>query len=158
LVGRYQAIVGGGDGSVIGLERVPRHGKDRLTARITQIAPGGKPDTSFGVQGIATVQFAPGDAGGVLDSLAIDGRGRILAAGMLETSKGVLMVLVRLSARGRQQMGFGPHGRVVTRIQGLAEPTTLLVDQHGGVVAVHIYENAFKGRSGLVVARYAVHN
>jgi hypothetical protein len=88
------------------------------------------------------------------DSLAVDPGGRILLDATLATRKRRFIMLARLSAGGRQEMGFGPHGRVATRVRGLVSfgPGDLFVDPLGRVVTVHRYRGP--GGAGLVLARY----
>jgi uncharacterized delta-60 repeat protein len=157
LVGRYRAIAGGSQGSVFALAEVPRHEKERFTARVTQVAPDGKPNGSFGTDGRATVKLGTG-VGGVLNSLAVDGQGRILVGGTFGRGNGRSMVLLRLSAAGRQQMTFGPQGRVASRVPGLADPSDLFFDSQGRLITVHLYESTVKGLFGLVVGRYLLRN
>jgi hypothetical protein len=153
LTGRYRAIAGGSEGSVFALAEVPRHEDERFTAQVTQIAPDGTPHGSFGTDGRATVMVSAG-VGGLLNSMTVDGQGRVLLGGTYGIGKGGSMVLLRLSAAGRQQMNFGPRGRIATRVSGLAEPSGLFFDGQGRLVTVHSYIDTVKDRSGLVVARY----
>jgi Domain of unknown function (DUF5122) beta-propeller len=157
LVGRYRAIAGGSEGSVFALAEVLRHKGERFTAGVTQIAPDGKPNGSFGTDGRATVMLGTG-VEGVLNSLVVDGQGRILAGGTFGSGNGRSMVLLRLSAAGRQQMNFGPQGKIASRVSGLADPSALFFDSQGRLLNVHLYENTAKGRFGLVVARYLLRN
>jgi hypothetical protein len=157
LVGRYRAIMGGPEGSIFALAKVPRREDERLTAQVTQIASDGRPNGAFGTNGRATVKLFTG-VGGVLNAMTVDGRGRILVGGTYGIGKGRSMIVLRLSAAGRQQMNFGPRGRVATRVPGLEDPSALFFDSQGRLVAVHLYENTEEDRSGLVVARYLLRN
>ncbi|MBS1885614.1 MAG: hypothetical protein JSU06_00320 [Actinobacteria bacterium] len=153
LVGRYTAVTGGLHGALFALAEVPRHESERFTARVLRIAPDGKPDAAFGTNGVATVKLGTG-VGGVLNSMAVDGQGRVLIGGSIGVGKSLTMVLLRLSASGKQQMNFGPRGRVATHVPGLDTPSALFFDPEGRLVTVHSYTNVVKGRSALVVARY----
>jgi hypothetical protein len=155
MVGRYTAVAEGPKGSLFALARVPRREDEKFTARVTQIASGGKPDISFGTHGTATVKLGTG-VGGLLNSLTVDGLGRVLVGGSIGVGKSLTMVLLRLSASGSQQMNFGPRGRVATHVPGLDTPSALFFDTAGRLVTVHPYTNVVKGNSGLVVARYLI--
>lgn len=157
LVGRYTAVTDGSAGSLVTIAQVPKRLDERFTAKVMEIAPNGKPDGSFGTDGVATVRLGTG-VGGVLNSLVIDGKGRVLAGGSIGIGKSLTMVLLRLSPSGKQQMNFGPHGRVATHIAGLDTPSDLFFDPAGRIVTVHSYTNTVKGSSGLVVARYLLRN
>ncbi len=157
LVGRYTAITGGSEGSLVALAAVPRREDERFTALVTQFAPDGKLDASFGKKGTATVKLGIG-VGGLLNSLAIDGQGRVLIGGSIGVGRSLTMVLLRVSASGSQQEKFGPRGRVATHVPGLEPPSALFFDPQGRLVTVHPYSNVTKGRSGLVVARYLLRN
>jgi hypothetical protein len=155
LAGRYTAITRGLHGSLFALSTVPRHEDERFTARVTQIARDGRPDGSFGTKGTATVKLGTG-VGGILDSMVVDGQGRVLLGGSIGIGKSLTMVLLRLSVSGRQQMNFGPRGRVATHILGLDTPSTLFFDPAGRLLALHSY--TMGGRPGLVLGRYLLRN
>ena len=157
LVGRYRAITGGSEGSVFALAEVPRREDEKFKAEVTQIASDGRPSGSFGTDGRATVTLGTG-VGGLLNSITVDGQGRILVGGTYGVGKGGSMILLRLSAAGRQQMNFGPRGRIAIRVPGLGEPSALFFDSQGRLISVHSYVDTAKDRSGLVVARYLLRN
>jgi uncharacterized delta-60 repeat protein len=154
IAGYFPAVVQEADGSVVTMEEVGRYGKDPVTAEVTRIGLDGRPDPSFGNGGRVRVHLPPGLWNNV-SSLAIDPGGRIYIGGTLETDKEPASVLLRLSARGKWEKGFGPHGRVVTRIRDLDEagPSDLFFDRRGRLDAVYLKERS-QGRSGLVVARF----
>ncbi|MBA3866137.1 MAG: hypothetical protein H0X42_07305 [Solirubrobacterales bacterium] len=155
IVGRFKALVAGSHGSVFALAEEPRHEKDPVKARLLRIAPNGGLDRTFGQHGQTTVKLGPSFAT-TLDSLAVDGRGRILVGGTLGSPEGRSIVLLRVSARGGWETNFGPHGRVATRVRHLARfgSSDLFFDPKNRLVTVHQYAEALRGRSGLVVARY----
>lgn len=159
LVGRYTAITGGSDGSLFALAAVPRREDERFTALVTRFAPDGKLDASFGKKGTAAVKLGTG-VGGLLNSLAVDGQGRVLIGGSIGVGKSLTVVLLRVSASGHQQETFGPRGRIATHVPGLEPASALFFDPEGRLVTVHpyTYTNVTNGRSGLVVARYLLRN
>jgi uncharacterized delta-60 repeat protein len=170
--GRFTALAGAPDGSVVALAPVGRYQGEPFRARLIRIGPDGEVDRSFGHRGRTLVKLGM-PLGIETDSLAVDAQGRILMGGTLATSKrkrapnGKLVrrgrrsiLLVRLSAGGRQEMGFGPNGRVATPFPGLFPPSDLFFDPDGRVVTVHRYVHRDKAGevSGLVLARYLLRN
>jgi uncharacterized delta-60 repeat protein len=159
IVGRFRALVAGPHGAVFALAEELRNEKDPVKARVLRIAANGKLDHSFGQKGQARVRLGP-SFGTTLDSLAVDGRGRVLVGGTIGARHGCSIVLLRVSARGRWETSFGPRGRVATRVRHLAQSgsSDLFFDSQGRLVTVHQYTEELKGRSGLVVARYLLRN
>jgi uncharacterized delta-60 repeat protein len=157
MAGPYSALAGEPDGSVVALAEPSRLDKEPFRAQVTRIAADGAPDGSFGKDGRVTVKFGPYSST-ILDSLAVDHRGRILVGGTFETGNGPATVLLGVSARGTWEKNFGPQGRVVTRVVGVAdlEASHLFFDSQGRLMIVHQY--AKKSHSGLVVARYLLRN
>jgi uncharacterized delta-60 repeat protein len=159
IVGSYRAVAGESGGSIVALAQVPRRReKEGFKARLIRVAADGKPDGLFGKGGRAAVTLGPGFST-TLDSLAIDGQGRVIIGGTLGTPKGRAIVLLRVSAHGRWEKNFGPHGRVATRERQLTQfgSSDLFFDPEGRLVTVHQYAEE-KGRSGLMVARYLLRN
>lgn len=157
MVGRYRALAGGWDGRVVALAEPPRRRGQKIRARVTEIAPDGRPEGSFGKGGSTTLTLAPrGEP--FLSSMAVDGQGRVLVGGVTGAGEKASIVLLRLSAQGRRQMNFGPMGEVRTRAGGLYGPSALFFDRQGRLVTVDQYSNPLKGRGGLVVARYLLSN
>ena len=156
MVGSYRALAGGPDGSVFALSEMPRRRGQKIRARVKEIAPDGRPDGSFGKGGSAVLTLGPrGEP--LLNSMTVDGRGRVLVGGVTRIGKAKSIVLLRLSATGRWQMNFGPMGKVTTRAPGLDGPSALFFDPQGRLVTVDQY-NVLNGRGGLVVARYLLSN
>jgi uncharacterized delta-60 repeat protein len=159
IVGTYRAVAGEPDGSVFALADVPRRReKENFKARLIRVAPDGNPDRAFGKGGRATVTLGPGFST-TLDSLAIDGKGRVVIGGTLGNPEGRAIVLLRVSTRGKWEKDFGPQGRVVTRERQLTQfgSSDLFFDPEGRLVTLHQYAEA-KGHFGLVVARYLLPN
>lgn len=155
IVGHYVGLAGEPDGSLVALEEVPRRYSQKVRARLIRIAPDGQRDEGFGKQGQVTVTLAP-SGGTTLDALAVDRRGRIVIGGTLARAQEKAILLLRVSAPGRWEKKFGPHGFVATRVRDLAEfaPSELFFDSRGRLVTLHQSFEERKGRSGLIVARY----
>jgi hypothetical protein len=159
IVGRFKALAPGPHGSVFALAEEPRHEKDPVRARVLRFAPDGALDRSFGRGGQATVHLGP-SYGTTLDSLAVDGRSRVLVGGTLETQAGRAMVLLRVSAGGEWERNFGPHGRVASKLPQLAQfgASDIFFDPQGRLVAVHQSMEERTGDDDLLVARYLLRN
>jgi len=168
--GYFTALAGEPDGSVVALARMGWTEGEAFRARLIRIGPDGEVDRSFGHHGRTVVKLGS-PRGNEPDSLAVDAQGRILLGGTLVTSKrkrapnGKLarrnrrsILMVRLSADGRQEMNFGPNGRVATSFPGLVGfgPSDLFLDREGRAVTVHRYGT--REGSGLVLARYLLRN
>ncbi|MGD9735396.1 MAG: hypothetical protein AB7V58_07310 [Solirubrobacterales bacterium] len=160
ILGLYSALAAKPDGSVLALSEVPaRRERESSRARLIRIAPNGKRDVSFGKNGRAEIDL--GTAWGTrLDALAVESGGRIMLGGTLGSRKGRSTLLLRLSAQGKWEDSFGPHGRVTTRVQRLTQggPSDLFFDSQGRLVTVHRYSGRKTTDSGLVVARYLLQN
>ena len=153
LAGRYRALAGAPDGSVVAVEEIPAPEGGAFKARISRYAPGGEPSASFGKGGRTTVTLAAGK-GAAIQAAAVDAKGRVLLGGTLGAGKGRSLVLLRLSAAGGREKSFGPHGRVGTKVSGLIGPGSMFFDPQGRLLMVHAWSNVFKHHVGLVVARY----
>jgi len=155
FVGFFTALASGPGGSLFALEQQFGGAKEPVKARVLRVAADGRLDRGFGHHGRATVRLGRSQTT-TLDALAVDGRGRILVGGTIGARKGHSIALLRVSARGRWEQGFGPHGRVATPVRQLARsgPTDLFFDARGRVVVLSRYENQQTRHDGLVVARY----
>lgn len=153
LTGPYAALAGGPDGSVVALAEPGRLGRGSFRAEVARIAADGRPDRSFGHGGRTVLTLGP-SLFTHLDSLAVDRHGDILVGGTLYVKGKSSAVLLKVSPHGRWEKGFGPRGRVVTKIPDLpyAGPSSLFFDPHGRLMALHLH--SMSGHAGLVVARY----
>ncbi len=145
IVGPFASFAGEPDGSVVALAEG--------SGQVVRFTAGGKLDRTFGKDGRATVKL-PVSAYGTLDSLAVDPRGRVLVGGSVKGHGASSLVLARLSAGGRRERGFGPHGRIATRYPHGVEfrQSAMFFDPQGRLVTLHQYET--RKATGLVVARY----
>ena len=158
-VGGYvTALAGEPDGSVVAVARLPWSQGEVFKARLLRIGADGKLDRSFGDHGKTVVKLGA-EGRSEPNSLAIDRKGRILLGGTLVTPEHSSILMLRLSANGKQEMSFGPHGRVAIPFPNLARsgPSDLFFDPRGHVVALHRYEPPAR-RSGLVVTRFLLRN
>jgi uncharacterized delta-60 repeat protein len=155
FVGFFTALASGSGGSLFALEQEFGDAIEPVMARVLRVAADGRPDHGFGHDGRATVRLGRSQTT-ILDALAVDGRGRILVGGTIGARKGHSIALLRISARGRWEQGFGPHGRVATQVRQLARsgPTDLFFDARGRLVALSRFEDQQTRHDGLVVARY----
>ncbi len=153
LAGPYAALTGEPGGSVVALAEPGRLGKESFAAEVTRIGADGRPDKSFGDGGHTTLTLAP-SLFTHLDSLALDRQGDIVVGGTSYARRETAALLLKLSADGRWEMGFGPHGRVVTKTPDLPlnGPSSTFFDSRGRLVTLHLH--AKHGHAGLVVARY----
>lgn len=172
--GYFTALAGERDGSVVALARIGRNEGEAFRARLIRIGADGEVHRAFGHHGHTIVKLGI-PWGNATDSLAVDAQGRILVGGTLVTNmrrrapNGKLagrnrrsILIMRLSVDGREEMNFGPNGRVATSFPGLVGfgPSDLLLDTEGRVVTVHRYVDRGKAGevSGLVLARYLLRN
>lgn len=153
LTGPYAALADGPEGSILALAEPGRLGQESFRAEVVRIATDGRPDRSFGRGGHTILTLDP-SLFTHLDSLAVNRQGCILVGGTSYAKRESSAVLLKVSARGRWEKGFGPHGRVVTKIPDLPDtgPSILFFDPRGRLVTLHLHSK--NGRSGLVLARY----
>lgn len=144
--------------SVVALAGEGWSGREPYKARVIKIRPEGSLDQSFGQGGKTMVKLGHGFAN-ELGSVTLDRKGRILLAGALGNRNGRWMVLIRLSASGRQESTFGRNDRVtrafpkLVDIGSVAESYTgASLDPTGRLVVLHRYSTP-KG-SAPVLARY----
>jgi uncharacterized delta-60 repeat protein len=109
--------------------------------------PNGRLDRSFGNGGVVVTDF--GDSNDGADAVAIDPRGRIVAAGGIKRQGSKrAFALARYKPNGSLDPSFGSGGTVTTPFASRAFAGSVSVDRHGRIVAV--------GASGadLALARY----
>lgn len=91
-------------------------GRIRANFALIALRPDGSPDTSFGVSGRVTTDFAGGDD--VAQGLALQPDGRILAGGytILASGSAVHAAVARYHPNGALDTSFGGDGRVTTQV------------------------------------------
>ncbi|HEU5105499.1 MAG TPA: hypothetical protein VFU11_06630, partial [Solirubrobacterales bacterium] len=107
---------------------------------VTRLLADGSPDPRFGARGWA-LTFAGGWAltspNGFVRSLALVRSGsRVYLAGVVRNG-GVRVVLLRFTANGRLDPGFGRGGRRTASISEAAEPKAIVPRRGGGVVVLN---------------------
>jgi hypothetical protein len=157
IKGEFAALAARPDGSLIALSDVsegPSYG-----GRVIRITPAGKVARGFGRNGVTPIKLGKG-WGNEPNALAIDRHGRIYVGGDFGGKKSRGMFVSRLRADGRQEMSFGPHGRLVVPVPGPEPfgPSDLLVDGKGRVITMHAYSTSTFEASGIVLARFLSRN
>jgi uncharacterized delta-60 repeat protein len=160
--GYFTSLAQRADGSVVAVAGEGWSGNEPYIDRVIRIRPDGARDRTFGHRGRALVRLGHG-LGNDTGSVAVDPEGRILLAGTFANHNGRRMVLIRLSAKGRQERDFGPKGRVTTPFPTLVTTysvavtaTASMFDPQGRLVTVHRYSTS-QG-SAPVLARYLLAN
>ena len=121
---------------------------------IRRFHPKGNLDLTFGLGGGVMTEFGPG--GTALHKLAIQGDGKIVAAGTTYSGKngGPDFALVRYNSDGSLDETFGSGGKVETDFFGLSDLCVAVVLQPDGriVTAGHAFTD--NGEADFALARY----
>jgi uncharacterized delta-60 repeat protein len=113
-------------------------GPDASSFAALRYLPNGSPDPSFGTGGAAVARFGRADNAA---AIAVDGKGRVVLAGSVRSgpsgarNAGKLAVL-RLTAHGKPDRGFGGDGLATARFSRSAFANALALLPHGKVFAV----------------------
>jgi uncharacterized delta-60 repeat protein len=112
--------------------------EDEGRLRLQRLLPTGAPDPAFGKNGSVWPKASLGVYRRVgMQTLAVDGRNRILLAGGGKTAKGAFgFQLMRLGTKGKLDRSFGRRGRIKTGFGHSAETkaSTLVIDEKGRAV------------------------
>jgi uncharacterized delta-60 repeat protein len=128
------AVQGNGAIVIVGTAITASAGQEFGIARLT---PGGALDPTFGSGGIVLAQFQTGQDKGGAQSVAIGRDGRIVVAGLGETSAGhAAFGLMRLLTDGSLDPTFGTGGKVLTEFAGESIAARVVLRADGGMVAV----------------------
>jgi uncharacterized delta-60 repeat protein len=105
---------------------------------LVRLTSDGKPDPSFGGDGIVVAQNQPSQGKGGAEDAVIEPDGSILVAGLAETAAGQgAFGLMRFLSDGTLDPAFGGgSGMVLTQFTGESVATTVLVRRDGRIVAV----------------------
>jgi uncharacterized delta-60 repeat protein len=117
---------------VIGVKRSPLSGSDFILMRYNAT---GTVDTSFGVGGVVQTNFL--GFGGIITSVKVDSRGRILAAGYIYTSsQGASgdFALARYLSSGALDTSFGSQGKVIRDNGAGALAQAIAIQKDGKIV------------------------
>ncbi|MDQ0312841.1 putative delta-60 repeat protein/putative repeat protein (TIGR01451 family) [Kitasatospora herbaricolor] len=112
-------------------------GNDFALARYTSA---GAPDTGFGTGGRVTTDFGGSENA---QAVAVQGDGRIVAAGSGATGGSSNFVLARYNTVGGLDTGFGTGGRVLTDFGGFDQAHGVAVQADGRIVAAGLTDNDF---------------
>ncbi|OKI12877.1 hypothetical protein A6A07_17270 [Streptomyces sp. CB03911] len=112
-------------------------GNDFALARYTSA---GAPDTGFGTGGRVTTDFGGSENA---QAVALQGDGRIVAAGFGATGGTGNFVLARYNTLGGLDTGFGTGGRVTTDFGGFDQAHGVAVQADGRIVAAGLTDNDF---------------
>ncbi|MGH2963925.1 MAG: hypothetical protein ACRDMH_00880 [Solirubrobacterales bacterium] len=95
---------------------------------IVRYRPDGAISRSFGRRGKVTTDFGHEDD---LEGIAIDSRGRLVAAG----SSGSRFAVARYKPDGKLSRSFGDHGKVTTRFGWVGSADDVAIDSRGRIIA-----------------------
>jgi uncharacterized delta-60 repeat protein len=137
LNGRANAVVMQADGKiVVGGYTFEGNLQVFLVARYN---PDGTPDVSFGAGGILTTSFADITQRGILNSLAVQPDGKIVAAGysfLLSTGSPQSMAVVRYNSNGTLDSSFDGDGRAFIDLAGMGSRANVVSLQTDGKVVL----------------------
>lgn len=120
---------------------------------LARYEPNGKLDSSFGEGGTVTTSFSDYIDGAY--SMAIDSRGRIVAAGLtLPLSGDSDVALARYESDGTLDPSFGNGGKVVTNFGGEDSANSIAIDSQDRIVAT-VDSPSRHNLGNFAVARYS---
>jgi uncharacterized delta-60 repeat protein len=135
---------------------------DRKVLELRRRGPKGRPDRSFGRDGLAKLPL-PGARGASVSPVATDPQGRILMAGSIGVQdergrqKGRSAIVVgRLLPDGRPDPSFGEGGWIFTRLEPRVELEGIAaaLDPSGRLLVSGVTRSSSKALAGYVLARY----
>jgi uncharacterized delta-60 repeat protein len=115
--------------------------------------PDGTLDASFGTGGLVTTSF--GEAGNVAFAVAVQADGKLVAAGVVDTTSGTEsdFALARYNADGTLDPSFGTGGLVTTDFAATNDQAAALAVQADGKLVAAGFTDVFAG-SDFALARY----
>jgi uncharacterized delta-60 repeat protein len=123
--------------------------------RVKRLLANGKPDPTFGRNGTASPKLPPRT---ILESIALDGRGRIALAGYDAGEDGTpkRFLLTRLSGAGKREPSFGRRGWTATAFGGLCSTGLEVAIARGEVFVGGILVRSHEVESAvdLAITRY----
>jgi uncharacterized delta-60 repeat protein len=103
---------------------------------LARYKPSGSLDRSFGSDGRVTTAMGPPNRTDFANSVAIDRRGRIVAAGYThDRDDKRLFALARYKPNGRLDRSFSGNGKLRTAIGGISYANSVAIDSHDRIVA-----------------------
>ena len=123
-------------GSILGGVPTKRHDE----AAVVRYKPNGDLDKSFGSRGRVTTSIGSAHGPGsnrpfVANSVAIDGQGRIVIAGIAVVDGQEHFALARYKPNGDLDPSFGSSGKLTTKLSYFDFATAVAIDQQGRVIA-----------------------
>ncbi len=146
------AIVRQGDGKLVfaGYGTIAENGNDFVVVRTSA---DGTPDSSFGADGIASVDFAGHED--FASSIVQQTDGKLVLAGTAENTSGVQDIAVaRFNADGSLDASFGSGGKTTLDIDGSHDFASSLILQAGGKLVIAGGAIVNDGYYQFVVARF----
>ena len=120
---------------------------------LTRFKADGSLDTTFGIGGKVTTDFGQGGST-IVNAIAIQPDGKILAAGEAGTTSNPDFALARYNPDGSLDVTFGVGGKVTTDFSGLSESAFALATQSDGKI-VAAGSASYKNR-GLTVSDFGL--
>lgn len=102
---------------------------------LAKFTSNGKPDSTFGNNGIVVTDFGDGTDAGI-NALAIQEDGKIVAAGYTVYDFGILydISLARYNANGKPDLSFGDNGKLIAPLQSQTSAASMAVQKDGKIV------------------------
>jgi uncharacterized delta-60 repeat protein len=112
----------------------PRFGEGRFA--LARYKPNGTLDRSFGTDGMVTTGMGPPNRDDFATSVAIDRRGRIVAAGYTHRRRASrVFAVARYKPDGSLDRSFSGNGMTRTAFNGLSYANSAAIDSDNGIVA-----------------------
>jgi uncharacterized delta-60 repeat protein len=103
---------------------------------VARYKPNGTLDRSFGSEGVVTTSMGPPNRTDFANSVAIDSRGRIVAAGYThDRDDKRLFAVARYKPDGRLDASFSGNGKLRTALGGISYANSVAIDPRGRIVA-----------------------
>jgi uncharacterized delta-60 repeat protein len=109
-------------------------GSGKLDFAVAALTPAGAPVSTFGTAGVSLVDISGGDD--VINSLAVQKNGEIVAAGSSTVAGVTKVALDRLLANGKLDVHFGTRGAVTSSISGVYDSASSVVIQTNGEIVI----------------------
>ncbi|HRI22218.1 MAG TPA: delta-60 repeat domain-containing protein, partial [Panacibacter sp.] len=131
------------DGKILAAGQVGRN----IDAGVIRYLPNGKPDSTFGINGIAITELLGGDD--YVSSMVLQPDGKILVTG---TQKTKYAFTIRYLPNGSLDESFGDNGKVLTFFDNVSEISSIAVQPDGKIVTAGIYD--IYGFTQMLLIRY----
>ncbi|MFK7821905.1 MAG: Calx-beta domain-containing protein, partial [Planctomycetaceae bacterium] len=138
---------------VVAGSHTPVSGNGEATSRefgLTRFNEEGSIDTSFGIDGLASVGFG-GDASDLINDIALQQDGKIVAVGTTEDGLS-RFAIARFNADGTLDTSFGDDGLITEDFENFASANAVAIDSEGRIIVVGSTGDVFS--HGFAIARY----